>query len=67
MAERIALSHHERWDGQGYPHGLTGEDIALAARIVAVADSLDALTHGRPYKQAWECPASTSLDTLPRE
>jgi putative two-component system response regulator len=58
MAESIALSHHERWDGQGYPHGLAGEDIPLAARIVAVADSFDALTHERPYKQAWPVPAA---------
>lgn len=56
MAERIALSHHERWDGQGYPHGLAGEDIPLAARIVCVADSFDALTHSRPYKEAWSVP-----------
>jgi putative two-component system response regulator len=56
MAERIALSHHERWDGQGYPHGLAGEEIPLAARIVCVADSFDALTHSRPYKEAWSVP-----------
>ena len=53
MAEKIALSHHERWDGRGYPHGLTGEEIPLEARIVAVADIYDALTHVRPYKTAW--------------
>jgi putative two-component system response regulator len=52
-AESIALSHHERWDGQGYPQGLSGEEIPLAARIVAVADAFDALTHARPYKEAW--------------
>jgi len=56
MAEQIALSHHERWDGQGYPHGLAGDDIPLAARIVSVADSFDALTHARPYKEAWSVP-----------
>jgi len=49
----IAASHHERWDGQGYPNGLRGDDIPLAARIVAVADAFDALTHARPYKEAW--------------
>ncbi len=49
----IALSHHERWDGHGYPHGLAGEDIPLAARIVAVADTFDALISVRPYKAAW--------------
>ncbi|RYX86850.1 response regulator [bacterium] len=53
MAERIAGSHHERWDGKGYPNGLAGEDIPLEGRIVAVADVFDALTHQRPYKAAW--------------
>jgi response regulator RpfG family c-di-GMP phosphodiesterase len=53
LAEGIALTHHERWDGTGYPHGLVGEDIPLAGRIVAVADSFDALVHPRPYKTAW--------------
>jgi putative two-component system response regulator len=53
LAERIALTHHERWDGRGYPAGLRGEEIPLAARIVAVADVFDALTHERPYKHAW--------------
>jgi putative two-component system response regulator len=54
MAENIALTHHERWDGNGYPNGLAGEEIPLPGRIVAVADVFDALTHERPYKQAWE-------------
>lgn len=49
----IALGHHEKWDGSGYPYGLRGEDIPLAARIVAVADVYDALTSVRPYKKAW--------------
>ena len=53
LAEEIALSHHERWDGKGYPHGLAHENIPLAGRIVAVADVFDALTHDRPYKRAW--------------
>jgi HD-GYP domain-containing protein (c-di-GMP phosphodiesterase class II) len=44
--------HHERWDGKGYPDGLAGYDIPLSARIVAVADTLDALTTNRPYRQA---------------
>ena len=52
MAERIAASHHERWDGTGYPAGLAGEAIPLEARIVAVADVFDALTHARPYRPA---------------
>lgn len=53
MAEQIALTHHERWDGSGYPAGLAGEAIPIAGRIVAVADVFDALTHARPYKPAW--------------
>ena len=53
MAERIARSHHERWDGAGYPDGLTGEAIPLEARLVAVADVYDALTSDRPYRLAW--------------
>lgn len=53
MAEEIALTHHERWDGNGYPHGLRGEEIPLSGRIVAVADVFDALIHERPYKPAW--------------
>jgi len=53
MAERIALTHHERWDGAGYPLGLKQVDIPVEARILAVADVFDALTHERPYKPAW--------------
>ena len=52
-AEQIALYHHERWDGTGYPHGLKGEKIPLVGRIVALADVFDALTNERPYKRAW--------------
>jgi len=50
---QIAETHHERWDGTGYPNGLAGEEIPLVGRIVAVADVFDALTHERPYKDAW--------------
>ena len=50
----IALAHHERFDGMGYPRGLAGEAIPLTGRIVAVADVFDALTSERPYKKAWE-------------
>jgi putative two-component system response regulator len=53
LAERIALSHHERWSGDGYPHGLKEEAIPLEGRILAVVDVFDALTHARPYKAAW--------------
>ncbi len=53
MAREIALSHHERWGGRGYPEGIRGEGIPLSARIVAIADVYDALTHERPYKRAW--------------
>jgi putative two-component system response regulator len=53
-AEAIAGSHHERWDGGGYPWGLAGEAIPLAGRLVALADVFDALLHERPYKPAWE-------------
>ncbi|MBF6631609.1 MAG: two-component system response regulator [Comamonas sp.] len=53
MARSIALTHHEKWDGSGYPLGLRAQAIPLAARIVAIADVFDALTSERPYKQAW--------------
>jgi putative two-component system response regulator len=53
MAEEIALTHHERWDGSGYPRGLSGEDIPLVGRICAVADVFDALISVRSYKDAW--------------
>ncbi|MDQ7849898.1 MAG: HD domain-containing protein [Armatimonadota bacterium] len=52
MAQRIALSHHERWDGGGFPQGLRGEAIPLEARIVAVADAFDAMSADRPYRLA---------------
>lgn len=52
-AASVALTHHERWDGEGYPHGLKGEAIPLGGRITAIADVFDALSHHRAYKRAW--------------
>jgi putative two-component system response regulator len=65
MAEQIAASHHERWDGTGYPCGIAGDAIPIAGRIVAVADVFDALTHARPYKDAW--PLEQALEELTRQ
>jgi putative two-component system response regulator len=62
ISEQIARSHHERWDGSGYPDGLRGEAIPLVGRIVAVADVFDALTHARPYKPAW--PIDRAIETI---
>jgi putative nucleotidyltransferase with HDIG domain len=53
LAHVIALTHHERWDGTGYPRGIAGQEIPMVGRIVALADVFDALTHPRPYKNAW--------------
>ncbi len=53
MAQSIALNHHERWDGAGYPNGLCGDEIPLSGRIAAICDVFDALTSERPYKKAW--------------
>lgn len=53
LARAIALTHHEKWDGSGYPNGLAGEQIPLVGRICAIADVFDALTSVRPYKKAW--------------
>ncbi len=58
MAAEIALYHHEKWDGSGYPYGLRGKEIPQSARIVAIADVFDALTMRRPYKQAWSIEAA---------
>ncbi len=53
LAEQIALTHHERWDGEGYPRGLRGEEIPIGGRITMVADAFDTLTHGRPRFEPW--------------
>jgi len=62
MARTVAMTHHEKWNGSGYPNGLAGEQIPLAGRIAAVADVFDALTSTRPYKQPW--PLDKTLDHL---
>jgi putative two-component system response regulator len=62
LGREIALTHHERWDGRGYPEGLRGESIPLSGRIVAVADVFDALSHDRPYKHAW--PLDRAVDEV---
>lgn len=59
MAAEIALGHHEKWDGSGYPSGLKGDDIPMSARIVALCDVYDALRMQRPYKAAWSVEAAT--------
>ena len=61
IAATIALAHHEKFDGSGYPGGLAGEDIPLEGRIVAIADVFDALTSARPYKVAWEIDRAVDL------
>lgn len=61
LAETIALTHHEKWDGSGYPKGLSGEDIPIESRIVAIADVFDALTSVRPYKKAWSVEDAVKL------
>ncbi|RYG65188.1 PAS domain-containing protein [bacterium] len=60
IAERIAGGHHECWDGGGYPKGISGEEIPIEARILAVADVFDALTHERTYKKAWSVEAAVA-------
>lgn len=65
MAKTIALYHHEKWDGSGYPNGVAGEEIPLSARIVAVADVFDALTSERVYKKAW--PIKKAIDHIIEE
>jgi putative two-component system response regulator len=65
MARTVALAHHEKWDGSGYPFGLRAEEIPFEGRIVAVADVFDALTTARPYKNAW--PVEEALAYLQAE
>ena len=65
LARQIALSHHEKWNGEGYPQGLAGEDIPLGARIVGLADVFDALTSRRPYKDPY--PVEVACDIIRKE
>ena len=60
-AHEVALTHHEKWDGTGYPAGLRGDDIPIFSRIVAIADVFDALTTARPYKEAWTVEAALQM------
>ncbi|MBF0319016.1 MAG: two-component system response regulator [Nitrospirae bacterium] len=62
MARVIALTHHEMWDGSGYPNGTAGQDIPIEGRIIAIADVFDALTSKRPYKEAW--PVEEAVDLI---
>jgi putative two-component system response regulator len=65
LAREIAYTHHERWDGTGYPRGLSGEEIPLCGRIVAVADAFEAITHDRPFREAES--AEEAMEELRRE
>lgn len=67
LAEVIALSHHEKWDGSGYPNGLKGSEIPLAGRITAIADVFDALTSKRPYKEPFSVGKSFGIIREGRE
>jgi HD-GYP domain-containing protein (c-di-GMP phosphodiesterase class II) len=68
-ALRIVRSHHERWDGRGYPDELSGQEIPVGARIFAVADALDAMTSNRPYRRAmtWEAAHTEVLEQSGRQ
>ena len=65
MAESIAWTHHERWDGTGYPRGIKGQEIQPEGRVLAIVDVFDALTHDRPYKKAW--PLQDALEEIERQ
>ncbi|MEH6650067.1 MAG: two-component system response regulator [Motiliproteus sp.] len=61
LARTVAITHHEKWDGSGYPNGLKGDQIPLSGRVVAIADVFDALTSERPYKKAWSIDDAVGL------
>lgn len=65
IAQQIALSHHEKWNGKGYPQGLSGENIPMVGRIVALADNFDALTSKRPYKEPY--PLELAIEIIKKE
>ncbi|MQA41801.1 HD-GYP domain-containing protein [Rugamonas aquatica] len=65
MAHQVAMTHHEKWDGSGYPNGLSGREIPLVGRIVAIADVFDALTSARPYKPEW--PIAKAVEYLEQQ
>ncbi|GJJ02970.1 two-component system response regulator [Duganella rhizosphaerae] len=65
MAHQVAMTHHEKWDGSGYPNGLAGREIPLVGRIVAIADVFDALTSARPYKPEW--PLAQAVEYLEQQ
>jgi len=65
LAASIALTHHEKWNGKGYPYGTSGEEIPVAGRIAAIADTFDALTSKRPYKEAY--PVEVAYDIIIKE
>jgi putative two-component system response regulator len=65
LAHEIALTHHEKWDGSGYPRGLAGRDIPISGRIVGIADIFDALTSKRPYKEPY--PVEVAVEIIRSE
>jgi putative two-component system response regulator len=65
IGQQIALTHHEWWDGRGYPNGTAGDSIPITGRVTAIADVFDALTHARPYKEVW--PVRRAVSEIQRQ